>query len=320
MDYNANSLFPTARLETLHEVLEKKQTWIQQPKKGFLRYRQPFDSIKHLRAVHCNFNNHAVTIGRKNDISQKDHNLAKEVLRGFMPWRKGPFRIFDIDIDAEWRSERKWDRIQPELPDLKDKIIADIGCNNGYYMFRMVPHQPKFVLGFEPYVHHYYTFRTLNSFARQDNLAIELLGIEHLPLFPDCFDVLFCLGILYHRQSPIDSLRDIYTALKPGGCVIIESQAISGEESMALFPEKTYAKVPGTWFVPTASCLQNWLTRCGFSNVQQFCMHPMSNREQRKTDWMTFESYDDFIDPADPTQTVEGYPAPWRVFFKAAKE
>jgi tRNA (mo5U34)-methyltransferase len=320
MRMNYNALFPRADLVTLHNVLEKKQRWIQQPKKGFLRYRQPLESIKHVQAASCDFNNDVVTIGRKNEISQQDHILVENVLRGFMPWRKGPFRIFDIDIDAEWRSERKWDRMQPELPELKNKIIADIGCNNGYYMFRMVPYKPQFVLGFEPYLQHYYTFNTLNTFSCQDNLAIELLGIEHLPLFTDCFDVLFCLGILYHRQSPIDSLRDIFTSLKPGGTVIIESQAIPGESPLALFPEKTYAKVPGTWFVPTASCLENWLTRCGFSKVHQFCMHPMSNREQRKTDWMTFESYDDFIDPTDPMQTVEGYPAPWRVFFTATKE
>jgi tRNA (mo5U34)-methyltransferase len=317
---NYTSLFPTADLDGLREVLEQKNAWIQQPKKGFLRYRTPFAAISHIQSADCDFSQDVVRIGRAHEISTNDQVLVKEMLHGFMPWRKGPFSIFDVDIDSEWRSERKWDRILPELPDLENKIVADIGCNNGYYMFRMVPHKPKFVLGFEPYVHHYYTFRTLNSFARQDNLQIELLGIEHLPLFPDCFDVLFCLGILYHRPSPIDSLRDILTALKPGGSVIIESQVIPGEDSMALFPEKTYAKVPGTWFVPTPSCLHNWLTRCGFKDIQQFCLHPMSNQEQRKTKWMSFESYDDFIDPRDPAKTVEGYPAPWRIFFKARKE
>jgi hypothetical protein len=47
------------------------------------------------------------------------------------------------------------------------KVIADVGCNNGYYMFRMIGHQPEFVLGFEPYVQHYFTFQTLNTFAEQ---------------------------------------------------------------------------------------------------------------------------------------------------------
>lgn len=36
-----------------------------------------------------------------------------------IPWRKGPFRLGDLAIDAEWRSDKKWDRIAPDLPDLK---------------------------------------------------------------------------------------------------------------------------------------------------------------------------------------------------------
>ncbi len=42
----------------------------------------------------------------------------------------------------------------------------------------------------------------------------------------------------------------------------------------------------------------------------------MSNQEQRRTPWMDFESYAEFIDPDDPARTVEGYPAPIRVFLK----
>lgn len=186
-------------------------------------------------------------------------------------------------------------------------------------MFRMAAHQPAFVLGFEPFVQHYYCFNLLNGFARQKQLRTELLGIEHLRLFPQCFDVIFCLGILYHRPSPLDALKDLLTALKPGGTLLLESQAIPGEESIALFPEKTYAKVPGTWFVPTASCLKNWLERSGFQQVRLFCQHAMSAQEQRRTEWMCFESFQDFIDKQDPSRTIEGYPAPWRVFFRAIR-
>ena len=46
----------------------------------------------------------------------------------------------------------------------------------------------------------------------------------------------------------------------------------------------------------------------------------MSSAEQRRTEWMSFESYEDFIDPKNPAVTVEGYPAPWRVFVKAQKK
>lgn len=317
---NYLDFFPTAQLEAVKRLHEEKQRWVNQPKKGFLRHREPSGSVRHLKASWCDFSSDVVQIGRPEDVNDSDRQKILQVMRGFMPWRKGPFRIFGIDIDAEWRSERKWNRLLPELPSLAGKLVADIGCNNGYYMFRAAHHRPALILGFEPYVQHYYTFRTLNGFAGQDNLAIELFGAEHLHLFPSCFDVIFLLGIIYHRPSPIDALRDIFTALKPGGTLILESQAIPGDEPIALFPENTYAKAPGTWFIPTGTCLHNWLTRTGFANIRLFCRHPMSSAEQRRTDWMNFESYEDFIDKENATLTIEKYPAPWRVFFKAEKQ
>ncbi|MGI6656975.1 MAG: tRNA 5-methoxyuridine(34)/uridine 5-oxyacetic acid(34) synthase CmoB [Desulfobulbus sp.] len=312
--------FPHADHQELRRVLEEKAAWIGQDKKGFVRYRRLRRAVGHLRASSCTFSEAVVRIGAASDLAPDDHRRLHDILRGLMPWRKGPFSIFGIDIDAEWQSNRKWERIVPELPDLRGKIIADIGCNNGYYMFRMVPYRPALVVGFEPYVQHYATFNLLNTFAGQDNLRVELLGIEHLPLFPASFDVIFCLGILYHRPSPIQCLRDLYAALRPGGVLIIESQAIPGDEPVALFPARTYAKAPGTWFVPTASCLCNWLARCGFADIHLFCDHAMSSEEQRRTEWMQFESYQDFIDKDNPTLTIEGYPAPRRIFLKAYRQ
>jgi len=289
---------------------------LQSDKKGVVRHRLPFESVCHLKASLLDFESDVVTIGRREDLSPDEYDLVLEVMRGFIPWRKGPYNIFGINIDAEWRSCRKWDRVLPFLPDLKNKVVADIGASNGYYMFRMIPHQPQAVVGFEPYLQHYFTFRTLNSFAGLTNLYMELLGVEHLGRFANSFDVVFLMGILYHRISPLESLKEVKKSLKKGGTLIVESQAIPGAEPIALFPERRYAKAPGTYFVPTAVCLKNWMLRAGFAEVEIFCSHPMSSKEQRRTEWMQFESYNDFIDPANPALTVEGYPAPLRVFLK----
>lgn len=309
--------FHTANRKEIRRLLMEKEQWLAHPKKGILRYQKLFESLQHIRAQYIDLEHDTVEIGRREELNDEDYRKVYKAMRDFMPWRKGPFRIFGIDIDAEWRSERKWNRVLPVLPDLEGKIIADIGCNNGYYMFRMAPSQPRWAIGFEPYLQHYYAFKTLNAFANLSSLQIELLGVEHIALYEQCFDVVFLMGILYHRKSPVEMLQDIRTAMKPGATLIVESQAIPGEEPVALFPEKTYAKVPGTYFVPTANCVKNWLIRVGFEEVEIFFSHPMNSEEQRKTDWMTFESYADFIDPADPSRTIEGYPAPLRIFLKA---
>ncbi|MBC8317207.1 MAG: tRNA 5-methoxyuridine(34)/uridine 5-oxyacetic acid(34) synthase CmoB [Desulfobulbaceae bacterium] len=309
-------LLPHASHDLICTLQRENEKKLQSAKKGILAYRLPFESVSHLKASSLDLESDVVTIGRREDLSKEEHALVYNVMRGFMPWRKGPYNVFGIDINAEWRSNRKWDRVLPQLPDLEDKIVADVGSSNGYYMFRMLPHKPRAVIGFEPYIHHYFTFRTLNSFAGLANLHMELLGVEHLSLYQDSFDVVFLMGILYHRISPLESLKEVRKSMKQGGTLIVESQSIPGEEPVALFPASCYAKVPGTYFVPTAACLKNWMIRAGFTDVEIFCSHPMSNKEQRKTEWMVFESYDDFVDPDNPSLTVEGYPAPLRVFLK----
>jgi len=308
---------PNADRRAIKALLEEKAQWLAQSQKGVERFRLPYESVQHIRAGQCDFSGDVVKIGSPDELPGRDGEKVYKAMRDFMPWRKGPFEVFGIEIDAEWRSERKWSRVLPELPDLHGKIVADIGCNNGYYMFRMAHHEPRLVIGFEPYLQHYFTFKALNGFAGCENLFCELLGVEHIGLFKKSFDLIFLMGILYHRSSPVDLLRQIRTAMQPGGVLIVESQGIPGKEPWALFPEQRYAKVPGTYFVPTGSCLANWLSRAGFREVKIFFSHPMSSLEQRRTAWMVFESYEDFIDKADPSLTVEGYPAPVRIFAKA---
>ncbi|MBM9519911.1 tRNA 5-methoxyuridine(34)/uridine 5-oxyacetic acid(34) synthase CmoB [Desulforhopalus vacuolatus] len=298
---------------------EKKQVWVNQEKKGFLRYRNPCQALAQWQAHNCDFSGDTVSIGTEDEISSREKVLIRENLKAFMPWRKGPFSVFGNNIDAEWRSNLKWNQLKEELPELENKVIADIGCNNGYYMFRMAARKPRFVLGLEPSVQHYYCFKALNAMAGCSNLDIDLLGVEHLKYFVKCFDVVFLMGIIYHRPSPVDTLRDILTSLQPGGTMILETQAIPGNTPVALFPDGTYAKVPGTYFVPTASCLINWVRKAGFKNIKLFASHAMTPDIQRRTEWMIYESLSDYLDPTDPTRTVEGYPAPLRVFLKAEK-
>lgn len=309
-------LLPDADHEQILRLREEYLNKLRGSKKGVLAYRHLFESVCHLKASEFDFKSDVVRIGRREDLSRNEYDQVYKVLRGFMPWRKGPYNVFGVDIDAEWRSCRKWDRVVPRLPDFEGKIVADIGSSNGYYMFRMVPRKPAAVIGFEPYLQHYFTFRTLNRFAGITNLHMELLGLEHLGLFANSFDVVFLMGILYHRISPVESLKVVKKSMKKGASLIVESQAIPGSEPVALFPESRYAKVPGTYFVPTAVCLKNWMLRAGFVDVEIFCSHPMNSKEQRRTEWMEFESYADFIDPDNPSLTIEGYPAPVRVFLQ----
>ena len=52
---NYLNYFPTAQLDTIKKLHEKKQRWVNQPKKGFLRYREPYESLAHIKASWCDF-------------------------------------------------------------------------------------------------------------------------------------------------------------------------------------------------------------------------------------------------------------------------
>ena len=247
------------------------------------------------------------------DQKQKIHECALAL----RPWRKGPFRVFDTFIDTEWQSFIKYNLLEPYF-NLEGKIVGDIGCNNGYYLFRMLSHKPKKLVGFDPSALYKTQFDFINHFIQSD-IVYELLGVEHLPFYEHKFDTLFCLGVLYHRTDPITTLKALYSALNPNGELILDTFMIDGNDAVALCPNKTYSKIPNVYFIPTISALQNWLERAKFKEVEILEIKKTDLDEQRKTDWIYGESLNNFLDSNNPELTIEGYPAPKRIYIKAKR-
>lgn len=107
-------LLPHADKDAICALREKNNKLVASQKKGIVRFREPFEAIRHLRASHLDFSGEAVTIGSADELNDTDRQTVYNTLRAFMPWRKGPWSVFGIDIDAEWKSFRKWDRLLPE--------------------------------------------------------------------------------------------------------------------------------------------------------------------------------------------------------------
>lgn len=275
-----------------------------------------YESLSHFEPSSIDTRDATVKIGSKNDLSLDEAKSLECGLESFIPWKKGPFELFGIHIDSEWRSDLKWDRLRPHLSPMKDHVIADIGCNNGYFMFRMLEDDPRLVLGVEPVAKHWLSFQLLNTWAKEKRLAFEMLGIEHMGLFPNSFDSIFCLGILYHHTDPVGLLRSMKTALKKGGQLLIDCQGIAGEEEIALMPKNRYTGARGFWFLPTLSCLKNMISRAGFNHSELIFAEKLGTEEQRSTKWAPIKSLADFLDPSDPNKTIEGYPAPYRFYLK----
>lgn len=241
-----------------------------------------------------------------------------DIAKKLKSWRKGPFQIDDLFIDSEWQSFKKYSLIRSSV-DLKNREILDIGCNNGYYLFRMQEFNPKSLTGIDPMPIYYLQFLFLNRLIRSD-VKFELIGVQHLPEYNKQFDVVFCLGVLYHRTSPIDTLKSIRSAIKKGGELVLDTFIIDGEMDLVLSPKERYSKIPNIWFVPTITALKNWLNRTGFCDIEIIDIVETKLDEQRKTEWIEGDSLESFLDPADPTKTVEGYDAPKRAYIKARRK
>ncbi len=258
-----------------------------------------------------------VEIGNVSDLSDVDKAQFVATLQQFHPWRKGPYNLLGVEIDTEWHSDWKWDRLAPHIQPLTDRKVLDVGAGNGYHGWRMLGQGAELVIGIDPTLVFVMQYQVMQRYIGEKNHYVLPLGIEDLPDNLAYFDSVFSMGVLYHRRSPLDHLYELRSCLRPGGELVLETLVIEGEEGVVLMPEGRYAKMRNVWFLPSIDTMKLWLRRCGFKNVRCVASNTTCCQEQRATQWMTFESLADFLDPIDSTKTIEGYPAPIRATFIA---
>ncbi|HIC3755541.1 TPA: tRNA 5-methoxyuridine(34)/uridine 5-oxyacetic acid(34) synthase CmoB [Campylobacter jejuni] len=271
-----------------------------------------YAKIQELKALNlaCNFSlDDSVNLSTNSQAKDEILAIAKEL----KPWRKGPFKIDDLFIDTEWQSFIKFNILKPFMNEISQKCVADIGCNNGYYMFKMLEFNPAKLIGFDPSIKYRLQFELINALAKTP-IKYELLGVEDLPSYGLKFDVIFCLGVIYHRSDPIKMLKDLKAGLNKNGVVFLDTVYIEDEREIALVPNKTYSKIPNIYFVPSISALKNWCERAGFKEFEVLATKKTDENEQRKTEWIDSFSLENFLDPKDKNLTIEGYEAPKRVY------
>ncbi len=259
----------------------------------------------------------AIQICGENPLSDADKNQLTAALMGLHPWRKGPFDLFGVKIDTEWRSDWKWDRLKDQIKPLAGRKVLDVGCGSGYHLWRMRGAGAELAVGIDPTLLFNMQFAALQKYIGDHKVGLLPLGIEHLPPKLNFFDTVFSMGVLYHRKSPFDHLFELRDALRPGGELVLETLVIEGNGGEVLVPDDRYARMNNVWFIPTCSTLQQWLKKAGFKQVQRINITTTSTDEQRATPWMTFESLSNCLDSQDNSRTIEGYPAPRRAIFVA---
>lgn len=294
-------------------------TFTDQTHGDWQRWQQVVDELPQWPASSIDLFN-SVRIGNAGDIADADRQRLREALKELHPWRKGPYQLFGIDVDTEWRSDWKWDRLKEHIAPLQNRLVLDVGCGNGYHAWRMLGAGARMVIGIDPTLLSVMQFQALRKLHGEAPIYVLPLGIEDVPGDMKLFDTVFSMGVLYHRRSPIDHLLELKGCLRPGGELILETLVIPGDAHQVLLPEQRYAQMRNVWFLPSCAALMAWMKRCGFKNVRLCNVAKTTPDEQRTTEWMQFNSLQDFLDPDNPDLTCEGLPAPVRAMVIANSE
>ena len=159
-----------------------------------------------------------------------------------------------------------------KLPDLRGKSVLDVGAWDGALSFhaeRMGATVTALDMARPP------TFdlasRVLNSTVRYVEGDITTLDPEMLGQF----DVVLCLGVIYHVPSPLEVLETVAAMTRELLIVETDTAKNVSPNPMAVFvmrPEQ-YATdknkyVPNYW-LPNSACCQAMLQVCGFNRVEQ---------------------------------------------------
>lgn len=245
----------------------------------------------------------------------------RAALDALHPWRKGPFCLHGVEIDAEWRSDRKWARLADALTPLAGRRVLDVGCGNGYYGFRALGAGAELVLGIDPTLRFVLQFLAVNRLIGAERCAVLPLADDDLPALTTvadhCFDTLFSMGVLYHRRDARAHLERLRRCLRRDGELVLETLVLDGTHEQVLIPEDRYARMRNVHAIPTIPLLSRWLQSAGFADIRVVDVSLTTSEEQRATPWMRFQSLADFLDPQDPLRTIEGYPAPRRAILIA---
>lgn len=303
--------------DTIRNQLHRR--FVENPHGDLPRWQSALEQLPDRRDAIVYGDRSEVTVDSLVPLSSPEAEQLEQGLRGLMPWRKGPFRFFGTYIDTEWRSDWKWDRVSPALSSLEGRKILDVGCGSGYHLWRMFGDGAAEVIGIDPGLLFLCQFLAVKRYQPKAPVDLLPLKIEDLPRPLEYFDTTFSMGVLYHRRSPIDHLLELKDTLRPGGELVLETLVVEGPEGHALMPEDRYGRMRNVWFLPSCPTLLRWMDRAGLTDAEVVDVTVTTTDEQRATDWMRFQSLENFLDPDDPSCTIEGYPGPRRATVIARK-
>jgi len=95
------------------------------------------------------------------------------------------------------------------------------------------------------------------------------------------FDLVLCLGLLYHLPYPLEALEIARKLTAPGGLTIVETASdmnFHRRPAMAFYPGAELNRDPGNWFGFNAAAVESMMRTAGFSRTEVIWESRLSRR------------------------------------------
>jgi tRNA (mo5U34)-methyltransferase len=162
------------------------------------------------------------------------------------------------------------------LPDLHGKSVLDIGAWDGFMSFEAERRGAERVLATDSFSWHGDGWGTKEGFE----LAREALGskvddqdIDVMDLSPEAvggtFDVVLCLGVLYHMRDPVGALER--AASVTGDLLVLETEVgmlLHRRPAAFFYPGPELRDDPTNWWAPNPAAVIGMLKAVGFSHAE----------------------------------------------------
>jgi tRNA (mo5U34)-methyltransferase len=180
----------------------------------------------------------------------------------------------------------RWRTLEPWVPaDLTGKTVLEVGCNAGFFAIEMKKRGASRVVGIDIMPHVLAQARFTSARLGQD-IELQQTSVYELASL-GAFDIVVCLGVLYHLKHPLYALEQISTACRSTlyfqsvvrGSVddfepaadydVSEREVFTRPEFPKLFfTEQSVNGDSSNWWFATHSCLKAMLRVSGFPRIQ----------------------------------------------------
>jgi 2-polyprenyl-3-methyl-5-hydroxy-6-metoxy-1,4-benzoquinol methylase len=101
---------------------------------------------------------------------------------------------------------------------MKTSPVLEVGCGAGRFT-EVLLDKGAFVYSTD--ISHAIDVNVANFPLSTHHEAIQA-DVNHLPFEPDCFKIVFCLGVIQHTPDPEETIRQLTSYVEPGGWLIID--------------------------------------------------------------------------------------------------